>query len=409
MSYGFRLSGISTEITGDNTPLINLTLSNGTTTNSYSLQYDTDEDWWHYNDQDIIEIGFYYDTDDYVLQVSTLTSEDVGDEYMINISLPEAPTQSFSDAVHQVLEESYPISKVDNVYFDDTVSISYGNLTPLTLTGDYDLNKFSEWSVEVDGDKMKYITSPMAGFVYPTDTASPIAVGVNNGAVFATSYSAPGAFDGDHTFKIYYNYEKMDEGFVSGVISALGGTTIFEADLENEVPVEVTGYENNSALMYDIYINDALCKRLKYSVLGGNRNYSTYDTTGELYVELTASTGEITLYANEGDTCHVKIVKKSRPESIMIFANKSGDAINVDASIGDILTAAKEGYTFQLAIDGQVSGSSTYSEFGTLAASLDTSTYAADFDSSVTWRGESITWSVNLSNMSISGTVGGIN
>lgn len=405
LGYGFKFSDI---VVPENTPTILLKMTHNDDTVEYPLDYD-EGGWAHYGGSG--DIYFYSPNSDtnYTLQIQNFTEADVGDEYTINLSLPEEPTQSFSDAVHQVLEESYPISKVENVYFDDTVSISYGNLTPLTLTGDYDLNKFSEWSVEVDGDKMVYITSPMAGFVYPTDTASPIAVGVNNGAVFATSYSAPGAFDGDHTFKVYYEQEKMDEGFVSGVISALGGTTIFETDLENEVPVEVTGYENNSALMYDVYINDALCKRLKYSVLSGTPNYSTYDTTGELYVELTASTGEITLYANEGDTCHIKIVKKSRPESIMVFANKSGDAINVDASFADILTAAKEGYTFQLAIDGQISGSSTYSEIGTLAASLDTSTYTAVFGSSVTWRGESITWTVNLTNMSISGTVGGSN
>ena len=201
--------------------------------------------------------------------------------------------------------------------------------------------------------------------------------------------------------------EVPTQSFSDAVHMVIDGEILFEATLENEVPVEVTGYEANSALMYDIYIDDKLCKRFAYSVLGGTPSYSTYDTTGDLYIAFVPSTGEITLYGNEGDTCSVKIVKKSRPESIMVFANKSGDAINVDAAFSDILTAAKEGYTFQLAIDGQVAGSTRYSEIGTLQASLDTSTYAASFDSTVTWRGSSITWTVNLTNMSISGAVGG--
>ena len=349
-------------------------------TDKYTLQYSSDDGDWRYTDG----------KDSIVLGTDNLWS------------------QSFS-----YVENSGVLIANGTYSTSDVISL---NGEPLL---DFD---FSRWAVLINGDLAIYdgtgiandsgsilYDSEMGLWTYSGSADTAVLIYGNAEYDFDGTLYVKGKVYGDSIAIILTSPEEPTQSFSDAVHMALDGTVIFETDLENEVPVEVTGYENNSALMYDVYINGALCKRLKYSVLGGNPKYSTYDTTGELYVSLTVSTGEITLYANEGDTCHIKIVKKSRPESIMVFANKSGDAILVDAAFGDILTAAKEGYTFQLAIDGEVSGSTRYSEIGTLAASFDSSTYTATFDSSVTWRGESITWTVNLLDMSISGAVGGIN
>lgn len=104
MSYGFNLTGVKLPL---NVPYVMLTLSDGTNTITYKLDYDdTEEPLYiaHLENDGYIVYGSEGDDDSLI--ISTLfTSEDVGDEYTINLSLPEEPTQSFSDAVHMVLGE----------------------------------------------------------------------------------------------------------------------------------------------------------------------------------------------------------------------------------------------------------------------------------------------------------------
>lgn len=103
MAYGFYLTGVQMPL---NIPYVMLTLSDGTNTNTYKLNYDdTEEPLYiaHLENDGYIIYGSEGDEDSRI--ISTLfTSDDVGDEYTINLSTPEAPTQAFKEAVEMVTE-----------------------------------------------------------------------------------------------------------------------------------------------------------------------------------------------------------------------------------------------------------------------------------------------------------------
>lgn len=98
--YGFNLgviSGLSRDI-----PVLNITLNNGTS-NTYTVLY-YDGIWRDDVEEPTIVLGVSEETNECSVVLTTLTSESVGDEYTINLSLPEAPTQAFKEAVGMATE-----------------------------------------------------------------------------------------------------------------------------------------------------------------------------------------------------------------------------------------------------------------------------------------------------------------
>lgn len=142
--------------------------------------------------------------------------------------------------------KQYPVETVENVYYDDTVTLTSGSFVPLTLEGDYDLDNFADYTVEIDGESATYISSPQAGFVYPSNSVTPIAIGVNNGAVFATTYGYGSGEE--HTIKISYPQENIDANFKYGVLKALPAVT---EDDEGKQLTVVNGEWSKNGYIYE--------------------------------------------------------------------------------------------------------------------------------------------------------------
>lgn len=186
---------------------------------------------------------------------------------------------------------------------------------------------------------------------------------------------------------------------------ASAGAIIFEGDLEPNVGVTASEFDSTHSLMYEIYINDGACTRLTYNALTAPCYYAYDKATGDYTLEIDPSNNKkITVYCDGSAAVHVKIIEKEQPAGVMIFAEKSGDVINVDAGFVDILTAAKLGCPIQLAITTDAGSGRHYYEVGYLNISFNESTYTATFESSVTDAGSPITWAVNLMSMTITGS-----
>lgn len=105
MAYGFKLTSL-TEIPSD-TPSIVMTLITGETSITKTLtRYENPPLVGWIDDLENpsalllpeLELGEYYE-----LTIYSFDETDVGDEYAINLSLPEAPTQAFTEAVGMVM------------------------------------------------------------------------------------------------------------------------------------------------------------------------------------------------------------------------------------------------------------------------------------------------------------------
>ena len=126
MAYGFKLTGITIP---DGTTAINVVISDGTTPTEYALTGSVADGFSGTGisatctaDDDV------YDVD---ITVTALTSEDVGDEYTINLSLPEEPTQAFKEAVEEVVSDRLlptPISEKLLVADNNQWKLSYPNI-----------------------------------------------------------------------------------------------------------------------------------------------------------------------------------------------------------------------------------------------------------------------------------------
>lgn len=107
MAYGFKLGQI--EGLDSSVEKVNLTITS-TTTASYVLNYGNeggDEGWTDNIENPNFTLSYHLELDEYVLIAFNMDEPDVGDEYAINLSLPEEPTQAFTEAVGMATEAIY--------------------------------------------------------------------------------------------------------------------------------------------------------------------------------------------------------------------------------------------------------------------------------------------------------------
>ena len=150
MAYGFKLTGVTIP---ENTTAINAVISDGTTPTEYALTGSIADGFSGTGASAVCTAdGDVYDVD---ITVDAYTSEDVGDEYTINLSLPEKPTQSFSDAVMLVNGGTLEIS-----------TTSYPNMlqtfaTNLSYLSSADIGEV----VNMDNDVSDALSAEIADFV----------------------------------------------------------------------------------------------------------------------------------------------------------------------------------------------------------------------------------------------------
>lgn len=149
MAYGFKLGQI--EGLDSSVKKVNLTIT-GTTTASYVLNYGNeggDEGWTDNVENPNFTLHYHLELDEYVLIAFNTDETDVGDEYTINLSLPEAPTQAFKEAVELVLPS--PI-------FDITQTLDFSNLETTATVDGNSFTKISTTSLtaeQLDGATFK--------------------------------------------------------------------------------------------------------------------------------------------------------------------------------------------------------------------------------------------------------------
>lgn len=98
MAYGFNLGEIQ-GLTYD-IPVINVSIKRGEVSYNYTFTFNDDDEAWA-----LENVGMVYDADgSFYLTTVDFNESDVGDEYTINLSLPEAPTQAFTEAVGMATE-----------------------------------------------------------------------------------------------------------------------------------------------------------------------------------------------------------------------------------------------------------------------------------------------------------------
>lgn len=96
MAYGIVLENVT--LSPETTPVLNLTLTKDGITNSYEMTYSANAHVWIHlnNGQPDVMLGMHNDVT--AIRLLSWTSENVGDEYTINLSGGEEPTQSFQSA-----------------------------------------------------------------------------------------------------------------------------------------------------------------------------------------------------------------------------------------------------------------------------------------------------------------------
>lgn len=129
--YGFTLGEISS-ITSSDTIIYASIKKGSAEAISYILQYDQSTDKWFGEGIRLEEVP--KNAGHYRLAIGSFEDTDIGDEYIVNLSLPESPTQSFVNACHMV-SDTYRIDVKQSVeHPDGYLDIQAGELYELAKT-----------------------------------------------------------------------------------------------------------------------------------------------------------------------------------------------------------------------------------------------------------------------------------
>lgn len=121
MAYGFNLGQI--DGLDSSVQTVTLTIADQSTANTYNLAYNDTKTGWETDCAKLYDLG---SSQGYALEITALTSEDVGDSYNVSISADEV-TETFKAAVELVLPSSI---------FDITQTLDFSNLeTTATVAG----------------------------------------------------------------------------------------------------------------------------------------------------------------------------------------------------------------------------------------------------------------------------------
>lgn len=156
IGYGFKLGQI--EGLSSSVEKVNLTLA-GETSSSYILTYIEADNIWNDNDDNPSVVLFYHPVlEEYVIYVINMDESDVGDEYTINLSTPETPSQSFVNAL-QMVGSAFRIEvKFSEEAPDGYLDISAGDLYEMAKKSMvfYALEVVESGFVELDCAFLKY-------------------------------------------------------------------------------------------------------------------------------------------------------------------------------------------------------------------------------------------------------------
>lgn len=253
--YGFKLTSL-TEIPSD-TPSIVLTLVRGETTITKTLmRYENPPLVVWIDDLENpsafitpeLESGEYYE-----LIITSFDETNVGDEYTINLSLPEEPTQAFENAMltsHYPFYNNVTLFYTGSVEVPSTQGVSYANF-PNSYTTPPD-----EWKVKINGVDATFYShsrgeytfiiqdSDYIRFFVETDDSSEIF----GNSLFVNESLVPNTF----AIEIATESSGISSTFADAVHMVVGGggakTIIYvsQSDLMNYSSGNVNGYKDEA-------------------------------------------------------------------------------------------------------------------------------------------------------------------
>lgn len=180
MAYGFNLGQI--EGLDSSVKTVTLTIADQSTANTYNLAYNDTKAGWETDGAKLYDLG---SSQGYALEITALTSEDVGDSYNVSISADEV-TETFKAAVELVLPSST---------FDVTQTLDFSNLeTTATVAG----NSFTKTSnVALTAEQLNGATFKAGDSEMPINSdmlSDMTALGVTGTLITLPSPYGPAAF-----------------------------------------------------------------------------------------------------------------------------------------------------------------------------------------------------------------------